>query len=57
MHKRAEYDGILVSLDSLTPGKQKQWLESQPPPKTKQEAQECKRVKRLIKLSRDEERE
>jgi hypothetical protein len=57
MHLRAERNGILVSLESLTPGIQQQWLESQPPPKTKEEARERKRVKRLIKLSRDEEKE
>jgi hypothetical protein len=57
MHIRASYNGILVSFDTLTPGIQQQWLESQPPPKTKQEAQERKRVKRLIRLSRDEEKE
>jgi hypothetical protein len=57
MHKRAEYSGILVSLESLTLGKQQQWLKNQPEPKTKEETQERKRVKRLIKLSRDEERE
>jgi hypothetical protein len=47
----------LVSLEALTIGKQQQWLESQPEPKTKEETQEHKRVKRLIKLSRDEESE
>ncbi|HEY9602594.1 MAG TPA: hypothetical protein V6C85_13345 [Allocoleopsis sp.] len=58
MHKRAEYNGILVSLEALTIGKQQQWLENhQPEPKTKSEIQERKRVKRLIKLSRDEENE
>jgi hypothetical protein len=57
MHKRAEYSGILVSLESLTLGKQQQWLKNQPEPKTKEETQERKRVKRLIKLSRDEENE
>jgi hypothetical protein len=30
----------LVSLDSLTIGKQQQWLENQPEPKTKAEIQE-----------------
>jgi hypothetical protein len=57
MHIRASYSGILITLESLTPGLQQQWLESQPPPKTKEEAQAIKRVKRLIKLSRDEENE
>ncbi len=57
MHKRAEYSGILVSLDALTIGKQQQWLENQPEPKTKSETQERKWVKRLIKLAKDEESE
>lgn len=57
MHKRAEFNGILVSLDSLTLGKQQQWLDSQPPPKTKEEAATQKRVKRLIKLAKEEEAE
>lgn len=52
MHRRAEYSGILVTLDSLTPGKQQQ-----PPAKTKDEAQERKRVKRPIRLSKEEEAE
>jgi hypothetical protein len=47
----------LVSLDALTIGKQQQWLENQPEPKTKSEIQEQKRGKRLIKLSREEESE
>lgn len=57
MHIRAFYNGILVSLETLTPGKQQQWLDSQPTPKTKEEAVTQKRVKRLIRLSRDEEKE
>jgi hypothetical protein len=57
MHLRAERNGILVSLESLTAGKQQQWLESQPLPKTKEEAIERKRVRRLIRLSKDEENE
>jgi hypothetical protein len=57
MHKRAELNGILISLESLTVGKQQQWLSSQPAPKTKQEVQEQKRVRRLIRLSKDEEKE
>lgn len=57
MHIRASYSGILTTLESLTPGKQQQWLEQQPPPKTKEEAQERKRVRRLIRLSKDEENE
>jgi hypothetical protein len=47
----------LISLDSLTIGKQQQWLENQPEPKTKSEIQERKRVRRLIKLAKDEENE
>ncbi len=57
MHKRAEYSGILASLDALTLGKQQQWLSSQPEAKTKEEIQERKRVRRLIKLAKDEENE
>jgi hypothetical protein len=57
MHKRAELNGILISLESLTIGKQQQWLSSQPPPKTKQEVQQQKRVRRLIRLAKDEENE
>lgn len=56
MHKRAEYSGILVSLDALTIGKQQQWLENQPEPKKQSEIQERKRVRRLIKLAKDEEK-
>jgi hypothetical protein len=57
MHKRAEYNGILTSLESLTVGKQQQWLSSQPTLKTKQEVQQQKRVRRLIRLAKDEETE
>lgn len=57
MHRRAEYSGILITLDSLTLGKQQQWLQQQPLPKTKEEAQERRRVKRLIRLSKEEEAE
>lgn len=57
MHLRAERNGILVSLESLTPGKQQQWLSSQPAPKTREEATEQKRVKRLIRLAKEEESE
>lgn len=57
MHKRAELNGILVSLESLTLGLQQQWLSSQSAPKTKEEVQEHKRVKRLIRLAKDEETE
>jgi hypothetical protein len=48
---------ILVSLDALTPGKQQRWLDSQPPPKTKEEMQAQKQARRLIRLSKDEENE
>lgn len=57
MHKRAEYNGILTSLESLTPGKQQRWLDAQPSPTTKQETATQKRVKRLIRLAKDEEKE
>jgi hypothetical protein len=57
MHIRASYNGILTSLESLTPGKQQQWLDSQPPPKTKEEAAAIKRTRRLIKLAKEEEAE
>ncbi len=57
MHRRAEYNGILVSLETMTLGKQQEWLDSQPEPKTKEETQQRKRVKRLIKLAKDEESE
>ncbi|HEY9606471.1 MAG TPA: hypothetical protein V6C85_32985 [Allocoleopsis sp.] len=57
MQIRASYNGILVSLETLTPGKQQQWLDSQSTPKTKEEAVTQKRVKRLIRLAKDEETE
>jgi hypothetical protein len=57
MHKRAELNGILVSLETLNLGHQQQWLNSQPPPKTKEEAITQKRVKQLIRLTKDEEKE
>jgi hypothetical protein len=57
MHKRAEYNGILVSLETLSLGKRQQWLSSQPEPKNKEEIQERKRARRLIKLAKDEENE
>lgn len=56
-HKRAELSGILTNLDTLTVGKQQQWLNSQPAPQTRKEATEQKRVRRLIRLSKDEEAE
>jgi hypothetical protein len=57
MQKRAEYSGILVSLDTLTLGKQQQWLDSQPEPKKQSEIRERKGVMRLIKLAKNEEKE
>src|SRR3712207_3564019 len=40
LHKRAEYSGILVSLNTLRLGKQQQWLASSPEGKSKEEIQE-----------------
>lgn len=57
MHKRAEYNSILVSLETLSIGKQQQWFDSQAEPKKQSEIQERKRVRRLIKLAKDEENE
>jgi len=57
MHKRAEYSGILTNLDSLTPSQLRQWLDSQPSPQTKEESATQKRVRRLIRISKDEENE
>lgn len=57
MHKRAELNGILVDLSSLSVGKQQQWLEAQEAPETREQATAQKRVKRLIRLSKDEEKE
>jgi hypothetical protein len=57
MHKRSEYNGILVNLDSLTPGKQQRWLEAQPSPETPQQLAQQKRVRQLIRLAKDEESE
>lgn len=54
---RAERDGTLISLDDLSLGKQQKWLESQPPPRTRAESSEHKRVKRRIKNIKDEENE
>lgn len=53
MHKRAEYNGILVSLESLTPGKLQQWLEQNP----QADAKEVKQIKRRIRLAKEEESE
>lgn len=57
MRLRAQRNGILISLESLTPGKQQRWLEQQPQPKTREEAHRVRRVKRLIRLAKDEENE
>jgi hypothetical protein len=53
MHRRAEYDGILVSLESLTPGKLERWVEENPQANPK----EVKKVRRRIRLSKEEEAE
>jgi hypothetical protein len=53
MHKRAEFNGILVSLESLTTGKLEAWLKENPQADVKQ----VKQVKRRIQLSREEESE
>jgi len=45
------------SKDSLTPAQLQHWLDSQPSPQTKEESANQKRVKRLIRLSKDEEDE
>ncbi|NEQ20171.1 MAG: hypothetical protein F6K28_13180 [Microcoleus sp. SIO2G3] len=57
MHKRAEYNGILTNLDSLTQTQLQHWLDSQPAPQTKEESATQKRVRRLIRISKDEENE
>jgi hypothetical protein len=53
MHKRAELNGILVSIENLTPGKLERWLEENPQANPKQ----VKQVKKRIRLSREEEQE
>jgi hypothetical protein len=53
MHKRAELNGILVSLENLTTGKLEAWLEENPQANPK----EVKQVKKRIRLSREEEQE
>jgi hypothetical protein len=53
MHKRAELNGILVSLESLTTGKLEAWLEKNP----QANPQQVKQVKKRIRLSREEEQE
>jgi hypothetical protein len=45
------------SKGSLTPAQLQDWLEAQPAPQTKEESATQKRVKRLIRLSKDEENE
>jgi hypothetical protein len=55
MHKQVELNGILANLDIL--GKQQQWLAQQPALKTKEESEAQKRLKGLIRLSKDEENE
>ena len=57
MHKRAELNGILLSLETISLGQQQKWLSEQPEPTTKKEAKQHKKVKRLIRLSKDEESE
>lgn len=57
MHKRAELNGILVDLSSLSVGKNQQWLEAQDAPQTREQATAQKRVRRLIRLSKEEEAE
>lgn len=55
MHLRAEYQGILtpITYSDLTPGKLEQQLKENPPADSK----EVKKVKRLIRLAKDEESE
>lgn len=55
MHLRAEYQGILtpITYRDLTPGKLEQQLKDNPPVDTK----EVKKLKRLIRLSKEEEAE
>lgn len=55
MHLRASYQGILtqVTYQDLTPGKLEQQLKDNPPADSK----DVKKVKRLIRLAKDEESE
>jgi hypothetical protein len=55
MHLRAEYQGILTPIKyrDLTPGKLEEQLQKNPPADSK----EVKKVKRLIRLAKDEEAE
>lgn len=47
----------LVTYESLTPGQQLKWLESQSEPQTREEAKAQRKARRLVELSRDEESE
>jgi hypothetical protein len=53
MHKRAEFNGILVSLENLTTGKLERWVEENPQANPK----EVKQAKKRIRLSREEDQE
>lgn len=55
MHLRAEYLGILtpITYSDLTPGKLEQQLKENP----LSDSKEVKKVKRLIRLSKEEENE
>lgn len=55
MHLRAEYQGILspITYRDLTPGKLEEQLKANPQAYPK----EVKKVKRLIRLAKDEENE
>jgi len=45
------------SKGSLTQAQLQEWLDSQPAPQTKEESATQKRLRRLIRLSKDEENE
>ena len=53
MHRRAEYNGILVNLDTLSIGQLERWLRENP----QANSEKVKQVKRQIRLSKDEEAE
>jgi hypothetical protein len=55
MHLRAEYQGIITPImyQDLTPGKLEEQLRNNPPADSK----EVKKVKRLIRLAKEEESE
>lgn len=55
MHLRAEYQGILspITYNDLTPRKLEEQLKNNPPADSK----EVKKVKRLIRLAKEEENE